>query len=116
MDLLQHDISKALAAGFTKIILDGFPRNVDQAVLFDERIGPCKAAISLQCPKKILLERLTKRSETSGRIDDNIVTFEKRYEGFLQESMPVVEHLKATKAMLIEVSSNEKSTSTKLTD
>jgi adenylate kinase family enzyme len=50
-----------------------------------------------------MIARLLDRSRTSGRIDDNIVTYEKRYEGYLKDSLPVVEHLKNSKTRLIEV-------------
>ena len=50
-----------------------------------------------------MIERLLNRSRTSGRVDDNIVTYEKRYEGYLKHSLPVVKHLENTKARLIKV-------------
>ena len=51
-----------------------------------------------------MIERLLQRSKTSGRIDDNIITFEKRYEGYLKDSLPVVEHLENANVKLIKVS------------
>lgn len=41
-----------------------------------------------------MLQRLLKRGETSGRIDDNIETIKKRFETFKSSSYPVVEHYK----------------------
>lgn len=70
------------------------------------QFGPCTAAIYLRCPKEIMIDRLLQRSKTSGRIDDTLTTFEKRYEGYLKDSLPVVDHLKEEKTKLIEVSSN----------
>ena len=52
-------------------------------------------------------ERLLKRLKTSGRVDDNVATFEKRYEGYLKESLPLINHLRATNARLIEVSGSD---------
>lgn len=69
------------------------------------QMGPCKVAISLRCSKEKMIERLLKRSETSGRIDDKVSIFEKRYEGYLDESVPVIEHLRTANVKLIEVSS-----------
>lgn len=54
-----------------------------------------------------MIERLLQRSKTSGRIDDNVVVFEKRYEGYLKDSLPVVEHLKNVNVRLIEVSCDD---------
>jgi hypothetical protein len=50
-----------------------------------------------------MIERLLNRSRTSGRVDDNIVTYEKRYEGYLNDFLPVVDHLKNTEARVIKV-------------
>ena len=52
-----------------------------------------------------MMERLLERSMTSGRIDDTLAIFEKRYEGYLKDTMPVVEHLKKEGVRLIGVSS-----------
>ena len=60
-------------------------------------------------------KRLLRRSETSGRIDDNVATFKKRYGGYLEEYVPVVERLRTAKATLIEVSSSDRPVSTFLT-
>jgi UMP-CMP kinase len=38
MKLLQSHISKALVRGQRKFILDGFPRKVDQAILFEKKV------------------------------------------------------------------------------
>jgi len=37
-------------------------------------------------------ERLLKRSETSGRPDDNIETIQKRFATFVEKTLPVVGH------------------------
>lgn len=50
------------------------------------------------------MERLLERAITSGRVDDTVAIFEKRYEGYLEDSLPVIEHLKSAKVRLIEVS------------
>lgn len=36
-------------------------------------------------------ERLIKRGETSGRVDDNAETIRKRFSTFVEETMPVIE-------------------------
>lgn len=55
-----------------------------------------------------MLERLLQRSKISLRIDDNISIFEKRFEGYLQDSLPVVQHLKNFNVKLIVVSCNDR--------
>ena len=39
-----------------------------------------------------MTERLLKRAETSGRVDDNEETIKKRLETFFAQTMPVVKH------------------------
>lgn len=130
MKLLQSHISTAMEGGRKKFILDGFPRKIEQAILFEKKvrrcqkdpnrlwltspnIGSCKAAVFLQCPKEKMIERLLERSKTSERIDDNVFVFEKRYEGYLKDSLPVVEHLKNVNVRVIEVSCDNQHISTK---
>ena len=44
------------------------------------------------CSEEIMQERLLKRSETSGRPDDNIETIQKRFATFVEKTLPVVGH------------------------
>lgn len=43
-----------------------------------------------------MLERVQTRAKTSQsvRIDDNLETFEKRYQGYLDDTMPVINHFR----------------------
>jgi UMP-CMP kinase len=41
-----------------------------------------------------MLKRLLKRSETSGRTDDNTLTIAKRFKVFTLQSLPVIDHYK----------------------
>ena len=45
-----------------------------------------------ECSEEIMQERLLKRSETSGRPDDNIETIQKRFATFVEKTLPVVGH------------------------
>ena len=42
MKLLHSSISVAITAGRRKFILDGFPHNIDQAVLFKKKVRECQ--------------------------------------------------------------------------
>ncbi|TPX35399.1 hypothetical protein SeMB42_g07182 [Synchytrium endobioticum] len=77
------------APGF---LIDGFPRALDQAVAFEEQIKNCKFVLAFECPEDVLVERLLKRGETSGRADDSIETIKKRFKTFVDISSPVIEH------------------------
>ena len=41
---------------------------------------------------KVLQKRLLKRAKTSGRADDNMETIKKRFDTFLNTSMPVIDY------------------------
>lgn len=73
-----------------RFLIDGFPRKLDQAVFFEETVCPSKLVLFLNCPEDVMLERLLKRGETSGRDDDNIESIRKRFRTFEETSMPVV--------------------------
>ncbi|KAJ3237094.1 hypothetical protein HDU81_009974 [Chytriomyces hyalinus] len=73
-------------------LIDGFPRQLDQAVAFEETIAQCKFVLMFDCPESVLEERLLKRGETSGRADDNLETIKKRFRTFVDTSMPVITH------------------------
>ena len=75
------------AEGF---LVDGFPRQLDQAQYFEDHIAKCKFVLFFDCPESALEQRLLKRGETSGRADDNIETIKKRFKTFIEASMPVV--------------------------
>ncbi|KAJ3046899.1 bifunctional uridylate/adenylate kinase [Rhizophlyctis rosea] len=75
-----------------RFLVDGFPRQMDQAVKFEEEVVPSRLVLFFSCPEDVLLQRLLKRGETSGRADDNIESIKKRFKTFVETSMPVVEY------------------------
>ncbi|GAA5936449.1 hypothetical protein JCM10213_000322 [Rhodosporidiobolus nylandii] len=75
-----------------RFLIDGFPRQMDQAVKFDETVCPSSLVLFLVCPEPILLERLLERGKTSGRDDDNVESIKKRFQTFVTTSMPVVDY------------------------
>ncbi|MEX0995361.1 MAG: adenylate kinase [Balneolaceae bacterium] len=75
-------------------ILDGFPRTVKQAELFDrilkERNESLTAFISLQVPEKELISRILSRGE--GRSDDSEEGIKKRLSVYREETKPVKDY------------------------
>ncbi|KLJ08015.1 cytidylate kinase [Blastomyces silverae] len=63
---------------------------MDQATFFEETVCPSAATLFLRCPEDVMLDRLLKRGETSGRDDDNIESIRKRFRVFEETSMPVI--------------------------
>ncbi|KAJ1919459.1 bifunctional uridylate/adenylate kinase [Mycoemilia scoparia] len=85
-----------------RFLIDGFPRNVVQAKAFEDTVTRCEKVIYYECPENVMLERLLKRGESSGRSDDNIESIRKRFRVFTQDSYPVIEnYLKDDKVITI---------------
>ncbi|CDU24911.1 probable URA6-uridine-monophosphate kinase [Sporisorium scitamineum] len=78
--------------GKGRFLVDGFPRKMDQAIKFDESVCESKFVLFLQCSEEVMLERLLERGKTSGRADDNIESIKKRFQTFVETSMPVVDY------------------------
>ena len=78
-----------------KYLLDGFPRNMEQAIMFERDVIECNIAINFCCNDEILIERCLKRAESSERVDDNKETIMKRLKTFHQETDPTIEYLKS---------------------
>lgn len=89
LNLLKDEI---LSQNKKLYLIDGFPRKTDQAETFESQICQCKCALFLDVPDDILINRLIKRSETSGRADDNPETIKKRIKTFHDVSEQVFNH------------------------
>ncbi|KAG0224649.1 hypothetical protein BGW42_004973 [Actinomortierella wolfii] len=81
-----------LESGQKRFLIDGFPRKMDQALEFERVVVPSKFILFFECPEEVMLKRLLKRGETSGRSDDNIESIRKRFRTFVDTSMPVIDH------------------------
>ena len=85
-----------LKADTELFLVDGFPRAVDQALAFEGSLKPAEFVLFMDCPLETMQDRLLKRAETSGRADDNLETIKKRFDTFMNVSMPVIEHFEQT--------------------
>ena len=61
--------------------------------LISPQVCPCRAALYFECSEMIMLQRLLNRGKSSGRVDDNETTFNKRMRGFREQTMPVIDYL-----------------------
>jgi len=94
--LLENAMKSAIATqGKSKFLIDGFPRKLDQAHKFENEVCPSTFTLFFDCPEEVMLKRLLKRGETSGRDDDNIESIKKRFRTFTETSHPVVEYFRA---------------------
>ena len=77
-------------------LLDGFPRNVNQAEKLDEfltdRSERIDLVIELQVENEQLIERIVKRAELEDRADDTPETVAQRLQVFMQQTAPVLDY------------------------
>ncbi|KAK0618229.1 uridylate kinase [Bombardia bombarda] len=78
-----------------KFLIDGFPRKMDQALMFEEAVCPARFVLFYDCPEAEMERRLLERGKTSGRSDDNAESIRKRFRTFVETSMPVIDHYEA---------------------
>ena len=93
LGMLEDRFSRAdTARGF---ILDGYPRNLAQADALDAlmtRIGqPLDAAVQLDVPTELLVERIAGRAAAEGRADDSPESVRTRLEVYNSQTAPVVD-------------------------
>ncbi|XP_041132929.1 adenylate kinase isoenzyme 5-like isoform X2 [Polyodon spathula] len=74
------------------IIIDGFPRDVAQALSFEDQICTPDLVVFLACVNNRLKERLQRRAEQQGRPDDNPKATERRLANFKQNAIPLVKY------------------------
>ncbi|GAU90839.1 hypothetical protein RvY_03201 [Ramazzottius varieornatus] len=93
MDLLKEAMVVALptSKGF---LIDGFPRDMEQAEKLTAELGMPRVVINFECNDKILSDRCMERGKKSGRVDDNPESVKKRIETYHKQTMPVAEYYK----------------------
>lgn len=103
LELIKEAMLNALATskGF---LIDGYPREKQQGVLFEQNIAPATLVLFFDAPDEVLVERLLGRAKTSGRVDDNEETIKKRLKTFHDHNDQIVE---AYTAKLKTVSSDQ---------
>lgn len=74
-------------------LLDGFPRKMDQAQMFEESIAKARSILFFDCTEETMEKRLLSRLEGgSSRSDDNIETIKTRFRVNAETCQPVVDH------------------------
>ncbi|XP_062099330.1 UMP-CMP kinase 3 isoform X1 [Humulus lupulus] len=89
--LLQKAMQES---GNDKFLIDGFPRNEENQAAF-EKVTKIEPAFVLffDCPEEEMERRILSRNQ--GREDDNVETIKKRFNVFLDSSLPVIQHYEA---------------------
>jgi UMP-CMP kinase len=75
-----------------KFLIDGFPRQMDQALRFEDAVCKAQFVLFFDTPEDVMQKRLMERGKTSGRADDNAESIKKRFRTFIDTSMPVVDY------------------------
>jgi adenylate kinase len=80
-------------------VLDGFPRTMAQAEALDDMLReidrPVTVVLQLDVPEDVCVERLSKRAQEEGRVDDTPEAIRTRLALYRQETEPVIEHHRA---------------------
>jgi adenylate kinase len=84
-------------------LLDGFPRNTEQAKLLDELMleleDKLSCVIQLDVEEKHLKDRILSRGKEEGRSDDNEETLLKRLDTYFNETMPLIKYYDEAKLL-----------------
>lgn len=91
--ILKDIIDKKIESS-NGILLDGYPRELDQAIKFEQQVAPCTLVIYLECTDDLMTERLLGRAKSSGRVDDNEETIKIRLKTFHQHTDLLLDHFK----------------------
>ena len=94
IDMVREFLAE-LAPG-TRVMFDGFPRTVAQAIALDtllaERSRSIGRVLVLDAPRDELVRRILARSRAEGRADDTPDVITKRFEVYAEQTQPVVDH------------------------
>jgi len=96
-DLMIELIRERLAQDDTEdgFVLDGFPRTLPQAEALDPMLREIGKELTvvfvLQLPDEVCIERLTRRAQLEGRVDDTPEAIAKRLDIYHRETEPLIE-------------------------
>lgn len=92
-----------------KILLDGFPRNIENLNKWEEIIGDAfevSFLLFFECSAETLEKRILERAKTSGRADDNIESFKKRVKTYEEETKPILDIFE-NKGQIVKINSEK---------
>jgi len=85
--------------GGASFVVDGYPRSVEQLRGWEATLSKkvnLLCCMSIEVGRKEMKRRLLGRAETSGRLDDNEETIEKRFATYEEETGPLLEHFESS--------------------
>ncbi|XP_066589701.1 adenylate kinase isoenzyme 1 [Prorops nasuta] len=90
----RMDKAKKEDSSIKGFLIDGYPRELDQGILFEKNVCPVDLIIFFDVASETMTKRLLGRSAVSKRADDNEETIKKRIEIFNIKNGEIVEHYK----------------------
>lgn len=75
------------------LLLDGFPRSIENAKDFYKLFGPGEGILCFNCPDDVMALRIVERGKISGRADDNEETAWQRIKTFHAQSQGPLKYL-----------------------
>lgn len=108
LSLVEERLTAAdVASGW---ILDGFPRNVDQATFLDDlqqRLDqPIDCVVNLEVPDEVIISRLVQRGLQEGRSDDTEETIRRRLDVYQAQTEPLIDFYRC-RQKLVSVDGNQ---------
>jgi adenylate kinase len=86
-------------------VLDGYPRNRIQAEALDRLLAdvgqPLAGVLELEVPERVLVDRISRRAQAEGRVDDAAETVPKRLQVYQQQTAPLVEYYRVRGALSV---------------
>lgn len=98
IDVWREDIERQREQGrfdpdCDMLVLDGIPRNANQATLMDEQVDVLRVVHLFCHDQNAFIERLRKRALRENRADDaKEEVIRRRFEVYRQETKPILEH------------------------
>jgi adenylate kinase family enzyme len=103
VDTLRNAIRSSPSPYF---LLDGFPRSIIQDDSFRAQAGLPVAVIVLEAPEDVLRARISGRSSSSGRSDDDAAIVERRLATHKNETGPVIDRYEK-EGLVVKVDANK---------
>lgn len=105
LDLLKDSIRKS--SGSKGFLIDGYPRELEQAEFFEKEVCRCTLILFFEVPDNVMKERLLERGKTSGRADDNEETIVERLKTFHKYTRPILDHFSERVKRIVAVGTPE---------
>lgn len=92
LSLLNDAIGRA-KGGAKGFLIDGYPREKNQGIAFEQRVGPADLALYFECSEDTMVKRIMARAAAAAvkRADDNEATIRSRLKTFAQNTNAILE-------------------------